>query len=116
MRRPSLYSLPLSSASLAAVTALLLMPVLMVLASWLQWDMDSAAVLREMAQTVLPDYAATSVLLCLMVGIGVVVLGSGTALAVSLFDFPGNYFRIGLGRRNFGEVLEHLDEYLGLHK
>ena len=37
----------------------------------------------------LPDYAATSVLLCLMVGIGVVVLGSGTALAVSLFDFPG---------------------------
>ena len=89
MRRPSLYSLPLSSAPLAAVTALLLMPVLMVLASWLQWDMDSAAVLREMAQTVLPDYAATSILLCLMVGIGVVVLGSGTALAVSLFDFPG---------------------------
>ena len=89
MRRPSLSSLPLSSASLAAVTALLLMPVLMVLAAWLQWDTDSAAVLREMAHTVLPDYAATSVLLCLMVGIGVVVLGSGTALAVSLFDFPG---------------------------
>ena len=34
----------------------------------------------------------------------------------SLFDFPGNYFRIGLGRRNFGEVLEQLDEFFGLHK
>ena len=89
MRRPSLSSLPLSSASLAAVTALLLMPVLMVLASWLQWDTDSAAILREMVHTVLPDYALTSVLLCLLVGAGVVLLGSGTALAVSLFDFPG---------------------------
>ena len=67
MRPPSLSSLPLPSASLAVVTGLLLLPVLMVLASWLQWDGDSAAVLREMAQTVLPDYAATSVLLCLMV-------------------------------------------------
>ncbi len=89
MPRHSPLSLPLSSASLAVVSALLLMPVLMVLASWLQWNVDSAAVLHEMAQTVLPDYALTSVLLCLLVGVGVVVLGSGTALAVSLFDFPG---------------------------
>lgn len=89
MPRHSPSSLPLSSASLAVVTALLLMPVLMVLASWLQWNVDSAAMLREMAQTVLPDYALTSVLLCMLVGVGVVVLGSGTALAVSLFDFPG---------------------------
>lgn len=33
----------------------------------------------------------------------------------SLFDFPGNYFRIGLGRKNFGEVLEQLDDYFGLY-
>jgi aspartate/methionine/tyrosine aminotransferase len=32
-----------------------------------------------------------------------------------LFDFPGKYFRIGLGRRNFGEALEHVDEYLSTH-
>ncbi len=31
----------------------------------------------------------------------------------SIFDQPGGYFRIGLGRKNFGEILEHLDEYLG---
>ena len=79
MRRPSLSSLPLSSASLAVLTALLLLPVLMVLASWLQWSSDSAAILREMVHTVLPDYALTSVLLSLLVGVGVVVLGSGTA-------------------------------------
>jgi aspartate/methionine/tyrosine aminotransferase len=34
----------------------------------------------------------------------------------SIFDFPGNHFRIGLGRKNFGEALEHLDEYLGALK
>lgn len=30
----------------------------------------------------------------------------------SLFDFPGNHFRIGLGRRNFKEGLEKLGEFL----
>lgn len=30
----------------------------------------------------------------------------------SLFDFPGNHFRIGLGRRNFGEALGYVDIYL----
>ena len=30
----------------------------------------------------------------------------------SLFDFPGNHFRIGLGRRNLPEALAHLAEYL----
>jgi len=29
-----------------------------------------------------------------------------------LFDLPGNYFRIGLGRRNFGEALGHVEAYL----
>jgi len=31
----------------------------------------------------------------------------------SIFNYPGSHFRIGLGRKNFGEALEHLDEYLG---
>jgi aspartate/methionine/tyrosine aminotransferase len=27
----------------------------------------------------------------------------------SLFDYPGDHFRLGLGRRNFAEALERLD-------
>ncbi len=30
----------------------------------------------------------------------------------SLFDLPGNHFRVGLGRRNLPQVLEHFDELL----
>ena len=30
----------------------------------------------------------------------------------SLFDFPGNHFRVGLGRRNLPEALAHVGEYL----
>jgi len=67
----------------------LVLPVAAVLGSWLQWDAASAFILAEMAATVLPDYAATSVLLCLAVGLGVAVVGTGTAAAVTLFDFPG---------------------------
>ena len=42
-----------------------------------------------MAQTVLPDYALSSLLLCLWVGVGVALVGGGAAAAVALFDFPG---------------------------
>ena len=65
------------------------LPVLTVLGSWLQWGPESADILSGMANTVLPDYAFTSLLLCLMVAIGVVVLGLGTAAAVTLFEFNG---------------------------
>ena len=30
----------------------------------------------------------------------------------SLFDFPGNHFRVGLGRKNLPEALEHVAAYL----
>lgn len=30
----------------------------------------------------------------------------------TLFDFPGNHFRLGVGRRNFSEALGHLRPYL----
>lgn len=30
----------------------------------------------------------------------------------SLFDYPGQYFRLGLGRKNFGEALERVDQFL----
>jgi iron(III) transport system permease protein len=67
----------------------LCLPVLSLLASWLRWDQASAQILREMASTVLPDYALSSLLLCVMVGLGVAMVGGGAAAAVSLFDFPG---------------------------
>lgn len=29
-----------------------------------------------------------------------------------LFDYPGNYFRLGLGRKNFAEAISHVQTYL----
>lgn len=74
---------------LIVVALVLTLPVLAVFASWLQWDAASAQILGEMSRTVLPDYAWTTLRLCVMVGVGVAVVGAGTAAAVTLFDFPG---------------------------
>ena len=74
---------------LVLLALVLALPVLAVLASWLQWTPQSADLLREMVVTVLPDYAWTSALLCLLVALGVTVLGLGTAAAVTLFEFRG---------------------------
>jgi aspartate/methionine/tyrosine aminotransferase len=30
----------------------------------------------------------------------------------NLFEFPGNHFRLGLGRRNFHQAIDHLRPYL----
>jgi iron(III) transport system permease protein len=77
---------------LALLTAVLLLPVLAVLASWLpvgESGAASAQILAEMGRTVLPGYIGTTVALCLMVAVGVVLVGLSTAAAVTLFDFPG---------------------------
>jgi iron(III) transport system permease protein len=74
---------------LLLIAALIVLPVLAVLASSLQWNTESAQILQEMAGTVLPQYAITSVALCVLVGLGVALLGSATACAVTLFDFKG---------------------------
>ena len=77
---------------LALLTATLLLPVLAVLASWLPLEGSGAAssqILAEMGRTVLPAYVATTVLLCVLVAIGVFLVGLSTAAAVTLFDFPG---------------------------
>ena len=66
-----------------------MLPVLSVAMSWLQFDSAAGAILREMAQTVLPDYALTSLLLCFSVALGVALVGMATASAVTLFEFPG---------------------------
>ena len=34
----------------------------------------------------------------------------------SLFDYPGDHFRVGLGRKNFGEALEKLGEHLATNE
>ena len=81
-----------SSLFLLLLVGALMLPVLSVALSWLQFDSAASAILREMAQTVLPDYALTSLLLCLSVALGVAVVGMATASAVTLFEFPGRRF------------------------
>lgn len=97
----SLTNLPNSHANIArlgrlsirvllCVFALVLMlPILAVIASVLQWNSESAQILQEMSQTVLPDYAITSLVLCILVAFGVAMVGMATAAAVTLFDFAG---------------------------
>jgi len=74
---------------LTALCLWLALPVLSVLGAWLALDAAALAVLRHQLDTVLPDYALQSVLLAAGVGVGVIVLGSATAAAVTLFEFPG---------------------------
>lgn len=77
---------------LLLLTLAFMLPVLAVFASWVPLgDSGSAAaqILAEMSATVLPRYLGTTVLLCLMVGVGVMVVGLSSAAAVTLFDFPG---------------------------
>ena len=77
---------------LLLIAALIVLPVLAVLASVVQWNAQSTQILVEMASTVLPQYALTSIALCLMVALGVGLLGAATACAVTLFEFKGRRF------------------------
>jgi iron(III) transport system permease protein len=79
----------LPSAFLLLLVGLLTLPVLAVALSWLEFDAAARSILTQMLQTVLPDYAWTSLLLCLLVGAGVAGIGMATASAVTLFEFPG---------------------------
>jgi len=82
----------LSRWMLLLLVGALMAPVLAVLGSWLPLGQDGGqamAILREMATTVLPDYLWTTLLLCALVTLGVALVGLSTALAVTLFDFPG---------------------------
>ena len=74
---------------LVLVACVVLLPILAVLATLLQWNDVSAQILGEMTRTVLPQYAMTSIALCVMVAAGVAVVGIATACTVTLFDFPG---------------------------
>lgn len=77
---------------LLTLTLAFMLPVVAVFASWLPWGDSGAAaaqILQEMSGTVLPDYVWTTVRLCLMVAVGVVLTGLSTAAVVTMFDFPG---------------------------
>ena len=74
------------------IALIICLPVVALLLSWLEWNATSVQVMQEMAQTVLPDYVLTSLILCIGVATGVTVLGTSTAAAVTLFRFPGRSF------------------------
>jgi iron(III) transport system permease protein len=74
---------------LLLIALLVALPVLAILASLLQWNGNSSAILTQMASTVLPRYAITSIALCAAVAIGVALIGMSTACAVTLFEFKG---------------------------
>jgi iron(III) transport system permease protein len=76
-------------ALLTALCLLLALPVLGVFGAWLVADAAAWQVVLHQARTVLPDYALQSALLALGVAGGVMLMGSGAAAAVTLFDFPG---------------------------
>ena len=82
----------LSTLPLILLVGLLALPVLALLAAWLPWGVvqaDTGAILREMASTVLPGYVWTTLWLGLWVAMGAAVVGTATAAAVTLFEFPG---------------------------
>ena len=79
----------LASAVLWLFALLLALPVLALMGSWWRFDAVAWDVLRQMGQTVLPDYVLTTLWLCGGVAVAVAVCGMATASAVTLFDFRG---------------------------
>ena len=82
----------LRTVPLALLAGLLALPVLALLGAWLPWgqvESSTAGILGEMATTVLPRYTLTTLWLGLWVAVGAAVVGSTTAAAVTLFEFPG---------------------------
>jgi iron(III) transport system permease protein len=79
-----LFKLPL-----LLIAVLVALPVLAIVASLLQWNSASSEILAQMAGTVLPQYAMTSIALCAAVALGVALIGMSTACAVTLFEFKG---------------------------
>jgi iron(III) transport system permease protein len=76
---------------LLLLVLLLFSPVVAIFGAIVPWGQESQqayALLLAMAQTVLPQYMLTTLLLCMGVAVGVLVLGLAAACAVTLFDFP----------------------------
>jgi iron(III) transport system permease protein len=75
--------------ALLVIGGLVSLPILALIAAVLQWDAQSAALLSEMADSVLGQYAFTTVVLSVVVSLGVAIVGTACACAVTLFDFRG---------------------------
>jgi len=71
----------------ATVAALVGLPVASVLTNILSGG--TGTTWSHLAATVLPDYIANTLVLCLTVGVGVVVLGVSTAWLTAMHSFPG---------------------------
>jgi iron(III) transport system permease protein len=71
----------------AAIAALVGLPVASVLTHILSGG--TGATWSHLASTVLPDYVANTLVLCVAVGIGVIVIGVATAWLTAMHDFPG---------------------------
>jgi iron(III) transport system permease protein len=71
----------------ATVAALVGLPVASVLTNILSGG--TGTTWSHLAATVLPDYIANTLVLCLTVGLGVVVVGVATAWLTTMHDFPG---------------------------
>ena len=84
MSRPFIPPLALCSFALAVLVAL---PVLAVAVNL--FSGGTGETWSHLLATVLPEYAANSVWLCLGVGIGVTTMGTGAAWLVALNEFPG---------------------------
>ena len=69
------------------VAVLIAVPILSVTANLLL--AGAGDTWSHLASTVLPDYVLNTLILCVGVGIGVVVVGVSTAWLVSIHDFPG---------------------------
>ena len=84
MTKPRLNPLLAISAAVAALVGL---PVASVLTNILSGG--TSATWSHLAATVLPDYVANTLVLCLAVALGVIVVGVATAWLTAMHDFPG---------------------------
>ena len=82
---------PLRHLPLLFIAVALALPVAALVGAWLPGLGASAPlpVLQAMAQTVLPGYLWTTLWLALGVGVGTAVVGTASAVAVTLFEFRG---------------------------
>ena len=77
---------------LSGITLLLVMPLAALMLPWLSvlaGDHTGLSVLSEMWQTVLPSYMLDTALLCVMVALIAGIMGTTSAVLVTLFDFRG---------------------------
>ena len=74
---------------LLVVVALVALPTLSIWQAWWGLSANDGDILAQMGQTVLPDYSLTTLALGVVLGVGVALLGGGSALLMTLWRFRG---------------------------